>query len=403
MFVPSSSKVNYVDSKNLSGGGNKRKFSDSNPSNNSNNKQNKTCYNCGKKQHFKRECKNKKKQKKNDHKVPNKANMVEKNFDIVAMVSNLHISMISELNMTDAKSKSLDWWYDTGATVHVCNNKSHFKSLEDATFGQQVQMGNNGTAKVEGKGTVELEFASGKKLTLINVLYVPEIRKNLVSANLLCKKGVKAVIESNNLILSKGEVFVGKGYSCDGKYKLSINKIIINFAYIVESSSLWHYRLAHLNYRSLKFMSKHGLISYKDDHSAKCEICIQAKMTKKSFPKVNRNSQLLELAHSDICELNGILTRGGNIYFITFIDDCSRYTYVYLMRSKDETFNKFKCYKSVVENQMEKKIKILRSDRGGEYFPTKFILYCEENDIIYKKSAPYTSQQNGLAERKIGH
>ena len=66
-------------------------------------------------------------------------------------------------------------------------------------------------------------------------------------------------------------------------------------------------------------------------------------MTKKSFPKVNKNSQLLELVHSDICELNGILTRGGNRYFITFIDDCSRYTYVYLMRSKDEAFHKFKC------------------------------------------------------------
>ena len=77
--------------------------------------------------------------------------------------------------------------------------------------------------------------------------------------------------------------------------------------------------------------------------------------------------------YSDICELNEILTRGGSRYFTTFIDDCSRYTYVYLMRSKDKAFNKFICYKSVVENQMEKKIKILRSDRGGEYFPTEFI------------------------------
>jgi hypothetical protein len=136
MFALSSSKVNYVDSKNLSGGGNKRKFSDSNPSKNSNNKQNKTCYNCGKKGHFKHECRNKKKQKKDDHKVPNKANMVEENSDIVAMVSNLHISMISKLNMANAKSKSPDWWYDTSATVHVCNKKSHFKSLEDATVGQ---------------------------------------------------------------------------------------------------------------------------------------------------------------------------------------------------------------------------------------------------------------------------
>ena len=95
MFAPSSSKMNYVDSKNLSGGWNKRNFSDNNPSNNSNNKQNKTCYNCGKNGHFKHEFRNKKKQKKDDHKVPNKANMVEENSDIVAMVSNLHISMIS--------------------------------------------------------------------------------------------------------------------------------------------------------------------------------------------------------------------------------------------------------------------------------------------------------------------
>jgi hypothetical protein len=88
-----------------------------------------------------------------------------------------------------------------------------------------VQMGNNDTAKVEGKWTVELQFTSRKKLILINVLYVPEIKKNLVSVNLLCKKGVKAVIESDNLILSKGGVSVGKGYSCDDMYKLSINKI----------------------------------------------------------------------------------------------------------------------------------------------------------------------------------
>ena len=71
-------------------------------------------------------------------------------------------------------------------------------------------MGNNDTVKFEGKWTVELQFTFGKKLILINVLYVPEISKNLVSANLLCKKGVKAVIESDNLILSKGGCLLGR-------------------------------------------------------------------------------------------------------------------------------------------------------------------------------------------------
>jgi len=106
---------------------------------------------------------------------------------------------------------------------------------------------------------------------------------------------------------------------------------------------------------------------------------------------------LLNLIHSDIGELNGELTRGGKRYFLTFIDDYSRYTYVYLLRTKDESFQKFKEYKSVVENQKDKKIKIIRSDRGGEYFPREFDQFCEENGLIHQKSAPYTPQQNGLA------
>ena len=77
-------------------------------------------------------------------------------------------------------------------------------------------------------------------------------------------------------------------------------------------------------------------------------------MTKKLFPKVERNSQLLELVHSDICEINGMLTRGGKRYFITFIDDYSCFTYVYLLRTKDKAFKKFKEFKKMVENQKER-------------------------------------------------
>ena len=198
-------------------------------------------------------------------------------------------------------------------------------------------MGNHNAAKVVGKGSVDLQFTSGKKLFLNNVIYVPEIRKNLVSASLLCKNGLKIVFESENCILTKNGVFVGKGYSCEGMYKLSldINKIM-NSAYIVDSFDTWHARLAHLNFRSLKYMSKHGLISYSNISHEKCEICIQAKITKKPFPKAERNTQILDLIHSDICEYNGNLTRGGKRYFITFIDDCSRFTYVYLLRTKDK-------------------------------------------------------------------
>ena len=127
-------------------------------------------------------------------------------------------------------------------------------------------------------------MSSDKMLILTNVFYVPDIKKNLVSANLLCKSSVKAVLESNKLNLSKNGIFVGKGYATDGIYKISIiNKEVSSCAYIVDSSYLWRARLGHLNFKYLKFMSKHGIISYKHDNKKKCEICIQTNMTKKSF------------------------------------------------------------------------------------------------------------------------
>ena len=76
-------------------------------------------------------------------------------------------------------------------------------------------------------------------------------------------------------------------------------------------------------------MSKHGIISYKHDNEKKCEIFIQAKMTKKPFSKSDRNSIMFELIHSDVCELNGVLTRERKRYFITFIDNFSRFTCVF--------------------------------------------------------------------------
>ncbi|KAL0453538.1 UNVERIFIED_CONTAM: hypothetical protein Slati_1331900 [Sesamum latifolium] len=97
--------------------------------------------------------------------------------EIIAMVSNLHIGMVTELNMA-AAVKSFDWWYDSGATVHVCNDRSQFKHYEDAAEGQQVLMGNANTAIVLGKGNIEVQFTSGKKM-LTNVLHVPDSQESV--------------------------------------------------------------------------------------------------------------------------------------------------------------------------------------------------------------------------------
>jgi hypothetical protein len=108
----------------------------------------------------------------------------------------------------------------------------------------------------------------------------------------------------------------------------------------------------------------------------------------------------LDLIHSDICKMNGVLTEGGQRYFMTIIDNASRYCYVYLLKTKEEILNYFKTYKAEVENQLEKKIKRFRSDHGGEYFSNEFDLFCAEHGIIHERTPPYSPQSNGVAERK---
>jgi hypothetical protein len=96
---------------------------------------------------------------------------------------------------------------------------------------------------------------------------------------------------------------------------------------------------------------------------------VQAKQPRKSHKTAEaRDLAPLELIHSDLCEMNGELTKGGKKYFMTLIDDYNRYCYVYLLKSKDEVLNFFKIYKAEAENQLDRKIKQLRTDCGGELF-----------------------------------
>jgi transposase InsO family protein len=128
---------------------------------------------------------------------------------------------------------------------------------------------------------------------------------------------------------------------------------------------------------------------------------VQSKQPRKPHKAVeDRHLAPLELIHSDICEMNGVLTEGGQRYFMTLIDDASRYCYVYLLKTKDGALNCFKTYKAEVENQLEKKIKRFRSDRSGEYFSNEFDLFCAEHGIIHERMLPYSSQSNRVAKRK---
>ena len=231
-------------------------------------------------------------------------------------------------------------------------------------------------------------------------MYVPEIRKNLVSGSLLNKHGFRMVFESDKVILSKSGMFVGKGYVCNGLFKLNVmtvkpkttNKASTSSAYLLESSSLWHGRLGHVNYGSLRrLINLSHIPTFQIDNNNKCETCVEAKMTRSSFQTIERNTEPLDMIHSDICDLKFASTRGGNKYFITFFDDSTKYCYVYLLKSKDEALEKFVFYKAEVENQLNKKIKVIRSDRGGEYV-TPIGDYCGKHGIRHEVTPPYSPQ-----------
>ena len=202
-------------------------------------------------------------------------------------------------------------------------------------------------------------------------------------------------------------MFVGKGYVVDGLVKLIVIVIddankINDSTYITESFNIWHTRLGHVNFRFMHRMVKLELLpKFEIDFNHKCETCTESKFARQMRKSIlERSNELLGLIHSDLCDFKSTPTRGGKNYYVTFIDDCSKYCYVYLIHSKDESLNMFKTYKAEVENQLERKIKALRSNRGGEYEFNAFLDFCAQHGIIHQTTAPYTPQQNAVVERK---
>ncbi|MCH85090.1 copia-type polyprotein, partial [Trifolium medium] len=133
-----------------------------------------------------------------------------------------------------------------------------------------------------------------------------------------------------------------------------------------------------------------------------CEDCVQAKQHRDSFSKEvqSRTNHVLEVVYSDVCGPMQVDSTCGNRYFVSFVDDHSRKLWTYLIKKKNEVLDVFKKFKSMAEKQSDHKLKVLKTDGGGEYMYGEFTKFCEAEGIIHEVIPPYTPQQNGSAERR---
>ena len=168
-------------------------------------------------------------------------------------------------------------------------------------------------------------------------------------------------------------------------------KISEYFLCTLSECDLWHFRLGHPGKSKIEQIIKMGLISdLTKVELTPCEHCLVRKMTKKSFSVGYKSQELLELVHSDICSSLSTKTYNNKEYFITFIDDYSKFAYVYLIFAKSEVFDCFRKYRMEVEKQLGRNIKVLRTDRGGEYNSKEFESYCQEYGIRRYMTMLYT-------------
>ncbi|KAL4387188.1 hypothetical protein GQ457_09G029600 [Hibiscus cannabinus] len=270
-----------------------------------------------------------------------------------------------------AANKLEAWLIDSGCTHHMTPHLDLFKVL-DKSYKSRVKIGDGSFVEVKGKGDAAVETSSGTKI-ISDVLFVPEISQSLLRVGQLLEKNYNLHFHDRVCdVFDKNDVKMLTVKMIERSFPIKWKQTEVQaFTSIADQSSLWHRRLGHFNYSSLKYMSSKGLV--KDmpvvcENTTVCEVCQKGKQTKLSFPvnQARRASEKLQLVHTDLCGPMRISSLNG----------------------------------TNSENQSGKKIKTLRSDNGSEYTSRQFASYLKKLGIHHQLTVVYTPQQNGVSERK---
>ncbi|KAK1612618.1 hypothetical protein QYE76_036291 [Lolium multiflorum] len=302
------------------------------------------------------------------------------------------------------------WVFDSGCTNHMTGGKGVLDQfIEDIHKKSSITFGDNSKGKVLGYGKV----AISKDLCLETVMLVEHLGYNLLSIYHLADAGYNSyftkyyvqVFRSDNLKL------VLVGFVENNLYVVDLSKESPSFSTCLMAAKhdegwLWHRRLGHVNMRNLKQLLKGehivGLTGVSFEKDRVCSACVAGKQLKKKHPikSIVTTSRPLELLHLDLFGPSHYDTLGGSKYGLVIVDDYSRYSWVFLLKSKDETHREFITFAKKAQRMYESEIKAIRTDNGTEFKNYTMQEFVDDEGIKHEFSAPYTPQQNGVVERK---
>lgn len=340
----------------------------------------------------------------------------DKNQSETSAVSTATMAHQTGITFLNNGKKQITWIIDSGASDHMTYMKHLLIDFECFSSPRYVQVATGFKVNILGKGTVVLN----NHLKLINVLYIPDLSFNLISVRKLTLDNQCIASFSPSEVIFQGTSTgekIGNAKSINGLYFFGMKGSDNNLCCVAESSGnihgisnsnydcvlLWHRRLGHPNFVYLKKIMPKLFLNI-DPSCIKCEVCELAKQTKSAYPaKLYVSSQAFNLIHSDIWGPSRVNNINGAKWFISFIDDHTRISWVFLMKQKSEAGKIIQNFVLFIRNQFNTTIKTLRTDNGMEYLDKTVQVFLVSQGIHHQTSCTYTPQQNGVAERKNRH
>jgi hypothetical protein len=319
------------------------------------------------------------------------------------MIQQMVHSALSALGIQSKSSNvSQPWFLDSGASNHMTGSSEYLHNLHSYNGNQQIQIVDGNKLTITDVGDINSNFR--------DVLVSPGLASNLLSVGQLVDNNYNVNFSRVGCLVQEqvsGKV-IAKGPKVGRLFPLQFSSSHLSFASnsVLNSYEDWHRKLGHPNFVVLSHLFKTGLLGNKHvcTASISCSVCKLAKSKTLPFPSgAHRASTCFEMIHSDVWGMSPAASHAHYKYFVTFIDDYSRFTWIYFLRSKSEVFSMFQKFLTYVETQFQESVKNFRSDSVGEYMSHEFQEYLQQKGILSQRSCPNTPQQNGMAERKNRH